>query len=197
MDEGLFGFDPSDTQVLSRSGIGNSALVQSPGLRAFTSQRSPPDALTYLPRTRSIASSRTTNYDNDMAMSWPIWITPNDQFQSSLSLYTPTFPTSRPMALRKMSNQVAENSANYIIRALRSFPQRMLRRATFPPFIHRPWPTDSDGFVIDEHEPVANCMSIAQMFTSRTPQNSAFVWRTIRAEQQRLVDKVFTCIDLF
>jgi hypothetical protein len=179
------------TVALPEFDIGTSnTLVQSSSLRSFDSQRNPSDTLTYSPRPQS------ANHHNQMTMSWSTWRTPDGQFPAlSLSTYIPTFPTCGPMALRKMPNQVAQNNANYIIRALRTFPQRMLRRVTFPPFIHRPWPTDLNGFIIDAPEPMANCMSIAQIFASQTLENTAFVWRTIRAEQQRLVDKVFPFID--
>lgn len=77
----------------------------------------------------------------------------------------------------------AQYSAKYIIRNLRSYPQMMRRKATFPPFIHSHWYGALPA-------PLANCMGIAQMFTARTFETSPFVWRTIRMEQQRLASEV-------
>ena len=192
------GVVPNEVRALPEFDVGvSNTLVlhnQSPGLRSFGTQRDPSDTLTYSTRQQSIAPAHR---HNQTPIAWSTWRTPDDQFPGlSIPTHIPTFPARGTIALRQMPNPVAQNNANYIIRTLRTFPQRMLRRATFPPFIHQPWPTDSNGFIIDGPEPIANCMSIAQIFASRTPESTAFVWRTIRAEQQRLVDEVRPFIDL-
>jgi len=78
---------------------------------------------------------------------------------------------------------IAQHSAGHILQAIRAYPRMMLRKATFPPFIHPHWygslPT-----------PLANCMGIAHMFSARTVETEPFVWQTIRTEQQRLMDEV-------
>ncbi|WAO96876.1 Zn(2)-C6 fungal-type domain-containing protein [Fusarium falciforme] len=73
----------------------------------------------------------------------------------------------------------SHHAAKLVLQTLYAFPQMMLRRKTFPPFIHPQW-----------HEPclpeaLANCMSIAQLFAARTPETRAFLWRTINTEEQR------------
>lgn len=90
-----------------------------------------------------------------------------------------------------MPSSVSQTHASRVVRMLRSFPRMMLRRETFPPFIHT-----HQGH--DLPEPIANCMSIAQIFCSRNTVNGAFVWRTIRAEQDRLVREMhrFSAKDL-
>jgi hypothetical protein len=190
------GLVATELQALSGFDVGiSNTLVQSPGLRSFGGQLNPSDTLTYSSRQHSIAPGRTALHHSQTAMVWSKWRIPDDQFTAlSFPTHIPTFPACGTITIRKMPNPVAQNNANYIIRTLRTFPQRMLRRATFPPFIHQPWPKDSNGFNIDAPEPMANCMSIAQIFASRTPENNAFVWRTIRAEQQRLVDEV--CLEV-
>lgn len=82
-----------------------------------------------------------------------------------------------------MATPVAQYNATYIIRTLRAYPRMILRKATFPSFMHPHWHGSLP-------EPLASCMSIAQIFASRNPETSSFVWRTIRTEQQRLVDQV-------
>ncbi|KAF2711876.1 hypothetical protein K504DRAFT_428750 [Pleomassaria siparia CBS 279.74] len=67
-----------------------------------------------------------------------------------------------------------------------AFPKMMLRRQTFPPFIHPYW-----------HWPVlpeklASCMSIAQLFEARNPDTAPFLWRVIDAEAQRFRDEIET-----
>lgn len=79
-----------------------------------------------------------------------------------------------------------KQAATLIVHTLYAFPQMMLRRQTFPPFIHPHW-----------HKPclpekLASCMSIAQLFVARTPETRIFLWRTIEAEEQRFRDEVMT-----
>lgn len=80
--------------------------------------------------------------------------------------------------------EASHHAAKLVLQTLYAFPQMMLRRKTFPPFIHPQW-----------HEPclpeaLANCMSIAQLFAARTPETRAFLWRTIHGEEQRLRENV-------
>ncbi|KAH7123521.1 hypothetical protein B0J13DRAFT_566738 [Dactylonectria estremocensis] len=79
-----------------------------------------------------------------------------------------------------------KTAATLIVHALYAFPQMMLRRQTFPPFIHPHW-----------HKPclpekLASCMSISQLFAVRTPETRLFLWRTINAEEQRFRDEAMT-----
>lgn len=90
-----------------------------------------------------------------------------------------------------ITDPVAQRNATYLIQLLRPFPQMMVRRAAFPPFIHPNWHR-GDG--ADAHktlpEPISHCISIAQMFSLRTPDTRTFVWNTVRTEQRRLMDQV-------
>lgn len=81
-------------------------------------------------------------------------------------------------------NLASRHAANLISRIVGAFPQMMLRRHTFPPFIHPYWNKASVP------ENLANCMSIAQLFVSRKADTRSFLWRTIDAEEQHLLDKV-------
>lgn len=65
-----------------------------------------------------------------------------------------------------------------------AFPQMMLRRQTFPPFIHSYWHRQSLP------EALSNCASIAQLFANRTSESRSFLWRTIEAEQQHFRSQV-------
>ncbi|VUC29123.1 unnamed protein product [Clonostachys rosea] len=101
-----------------------------------------------------------------------------------LNEIAPTQPTEavdEPATLKalKQPNPEAEASATIIMHCIRSYPQMMLRRQTFPPFIHPHWHTEKLP------ENLVNCMSIAQLFVTRTPENSPFLWRTIDNEVGR------------
>jgi hypothetical protein len=78
----------------------------------------------------------------------------------------------------------AKFAASLLSHAISAFPQMMLRRQTFPPFIHAQWHLPSLP------ETLANCMSIAQIFATRTSETRPFLWRMIGAEVQRLQDEV-------
>ncbi|KAF4772899.1 hypothetical protein HER10_EVM0005040 [Colletotrichum scovillei] len=89
-----------------------------------------------------------------------------------------------PLQFIKEPKAAANGSANMIKQALRSYPEMMLRRSTFPPFIHQ--------YQDKSHlpEPLANCMGIAILFVSRNPDTSSFLWQSIRKEQDRNLSEV-------
>jgi hypothetical protein len=97
-------------------------------------------------------------------------------------------PSWVPSILRSLSlpDPATQQSINLAMNIIRSFPQMMLRRQTFPPFIHPLWhlPTLPES--------LASCMSIAQLFVSRTSESRPFLWRCIRAEELRMRDEVVT-----
>ncbi|KAH8799790.1 hypothetical protein F5884DRAFT_117223 [Xylogone sp. PMI_703] len=120
---------------------------------------------------------------------------------SAQSSATPFLPphftyhdTARVFRPRTFISTSSHRSSTFMIRVLRSYPRMMLRPGTFPPFIH---PHYCGGSYDEIHEPtltepLAISKSIAQMFTSRTKQNTAFMWRTIRMEQERLLANYLT-----
>ncbi|KAF2489434.1 hypothetical protein BU16DRAFT_622951 [Lophium mytilinum] len=89
----------------------------------------------------------------------------------------------RPIVRRKMARSGSEMSSQFLIRIIRSYPEMMLRRETFPPFIHPQYRTSSG----DIPETLANCMSVAQMFTTRTKESKNFMWRAIQMERDRVL----------
>ncbi|KAJ5174778.1 uncharacterized protein N7482_000655 [Penicillium canariense] len=96
----------------------------------------------------------------------------------------------RSLTRLPIDDPIAQRHATHLIQILRAFPQMMVRRAVFPPFIHPNWHR-GDGPEVRKTlpEPIGNCMSIAQMFASRTPDTRAFVWNAIRTEQRRLMEQ--------
>jgi hypothetical protein len=89
----------------------------------------------------------------------------------------------------------AECNADLIIQSWRAFPTMMLRRETFPFFIHpqSPRPVVVEG-TSSLPEAISNCMAISQMFASSTDETKPILWRNIELEYRRLVDDV--CISL-
>jgi hypothetical protein len=74
-----------------------------------------------------------------------------------------------------------------IIDMVHAYPRMMMRRETFPPFIHTVSPA---GESPDERrklpENLTNCMGIAQLFVAFNDDTRLFVWGTIWAELRRL-----------
>ncbi|KAH7233466.1 hypothetical protein BKA59DRAFT_549726 [Fusarium tricinctum] len=91
-------------------------------------------------------------------------------------------------SLVKVSNRLSslQHASRVIMQMLYAYPQMMLRRQTFPPFVNPHW-----------HEKrlpdtLATCMSIAQLFAARTPETESFLWRTISVEEERFRDQLYT-----
>lgn len=94
-------------------------------------------------------------------------------------------PTSTTYLTRQRPfSLLAQHNAKLVIEALCGVPEQMARRATFPSFIHPHW------HAAELPEALAVCMRIAQMFASRTPEVMPFIWRTILAEQKRVLEMV-------
>ncbi|PNP55209.1 hypothetical protein FNYG_15536 [Fusarium nygamai] len=67
---------------------------------------------------------------------------------------------------------------------LYAYPQMMLRRQTFPPFIHPHWHLKTLP------EALGNCVGISQLFAARTPETQPFLWRMVAAEEERFREKL-------
>jgi hypothetical protein len=88
-----------------------------------------------------------------------------------------------------LKSPAAMASQSIATNILRGIPDMMRRRATFPPFIHhRCYGSEADNWKLPTS--LANAVSISHMFYRRDEQSRAFIWRTINAEQQRLVAEV-------
>jgi hypothetical protein len=88
-----------------------------------------------------------------------------------------------PRSLGKRSSQIG---AAFLPCMLASYPAMMLRKETFPPFIHCVRGSESRHSNKSLPESLVNCMTIAQMFVTRGKETSKFMWRTIRMEQERI-----------
>ncbi|RBQ99297.1 hypothetical protein FVER53590_13627 [Fusarium verticillioides] len=67
---------------------------------------------------------------------------------------------------------------------LYAYPQMMLRRQTFPPFIHPHWHLKTLP------ETLGNSVAISQLFAVRTPETQSFLWRMVAAEEERFREKL-------
>jgi hypothetical protein len=90
----------------------------------------------------------------------------------------------------QVENPYAQHNANLIIQALRALPTMMLRRHTFPWFIHSHAHLLSKPSGTALPRALSSCMSIAQIFASRTAETKPFLWCAIRAEYRRFKNEV-------
>lgn len=128
------------------------------------------------------------NSDQQSA-SWCVWMRGN--FSLAVVTENPliTF-NSNVLAVHQLRRPHAQHNAALIIQSLRSFPTMMLRRETFPWFIHPHSQVQSKSAGADLPEALSTCMSIAQMFVSRTSETKHFLRQTIGTEYRRFVSQV-------
>ncbi|KAF4333500.1 C6 finger domain protein [Fusarium beomiforme] len=139
------------------------------------------------PATDFIASMNATSIDTlelgpASFDAFPLSIT-ND-----MQIHMPPRSLSSKGDLTRVSNRLSslKHVSRVIMQMLYAYPQMMLRRQTFPPFIHPHW---HEKYL---PEPLANCMSIAQLFAVRTSETQPFLWRMVAAEEERFREKVHT-----
>ncbi|RGP73082.1 ATP-dependent dna helicase pif1 [Fusarium longipes] len=105
---------------------------------------------------------------------------------SDLQINMPPKSLSAKGDLTRVSNRLSslQHASRIIMQMLYAYPQMMLRRQTFPPFIHPHWHQKQVP------ETLSNCMGIAQIFASRTPESEPFLWKMIDSEQGRFRQKL-------
>lgn len=97
---------------------------------------------------------------------------------------------------RKFAPSSTSFTAKYLMSVLSSYPKLMATNPVVPPYIHPHHPkSNGDDCIYDTDktclpEPLAICSSIVQMFLTKRRESNAFIWRTIRLEQQRLYKEV-------
>ncbi|KAH8693809.1 hypothetical protein BGW36DRAFT_383794 [Talaromyces proteolyticus] len=106
-------------------------------------------------------------------------------FRQTLFPAAPAIPSRRKAVTPRYAlSTPVEHGVKLVLHIIHAFPQMMLRRQTFPPFIHQHWHTTTLP------EKLATCMSIAQLFASRTQETRPFLWRSIDSENQRFRDEM-------
>ncbi|EFX02022.1 c6 zinc finger domain containing protein [Grosmannia clavigera kw1407] len=116
------------------------------------------------------------------------------------SLYSPSktqtrLPLSLPLqqfpdCLTRLpsTDPVHRYGTRLMVQVLRSYPAMMLRRETFPPFIHARNGRGTQTLPA----PLANCMGIAQLFAGRSPETRSFLWHSIRCESQHAMNNAYS-----
>jgi hypothetical protein len=95
-----------------------------------------------------------------------------------------------PLPCTNINSMVPITMATGIIR---SYPDMMAKRTTFPPFIHATCCTGDTTSSMPAS--LANAMSISQLFRQRTNYSQDFIWRSIQSESQRITEEVYKLMD--
>jgi hypothetical protein len=134
---------------------------------------------------------------------WSAWIT---SVENHPALRNPNLndvfrhTQAKCLTILQPSSEVVQHTTRLGVQAMRAYPMMMLRRETLPPFIHPHWHRQSTPAL---PEPLSNCMSIAQMYAFRSEETKPFIWRTVKAEDERFLAQVtdscstITSTDLF
>lgn len=107
----------------------------------------------------------------------------------------PAFRAPRVFWPRKVRYRQLSLNQKYAICTLRSYPHYLLPGKGMPPFIHpqcQIQKVSQDGRVAQTSIPeaLAKCAGIIAMWSVKDKNNSVFIWRAIRSEQERLSKEV-------
>jgi hypothetical protein len=148
--------------------------------------------MTIEPFLRGIRDLDASSCNGDLELTELSWL----ERDLSQGEYTPTairrahLPNPDFLSPISCSDPVKTCTASVAMQMLRAFPQMMLRRETFPPFIHGHWYCNMSAMGPSLPEPLVNCMGVAQVFVSHNPETKPFLWRMIQSEQNSTAKKV-------
>ena len=93
---------------------------------------------------------------------------------------------------RMTTKAASQSSAIMLTRLLHSYPKMMLQRDRRPPFIHPQCYPCGNEDISRIKESLANCTSLVQIFVTGPQESKRLLWKTIRLESQRLLEKVLS-----
>ncbi|RDW82486.1 hypothetical protein BP6252_03598 [Coleophoma cylindrospora] len=119
----------------------------------------------------------------------------NSSFLSELELYDslpfdiiePKFP--KAFQPRRLLNQQISLNRRFIICTLRSYPSMLLSGTRLPPFIHPKFMVKASEHSSAERSlpgSLGMCLSIVNWYSVKNKENSEYIWRAIRMEQERI-----------
>lgn len=127
-------------------------------------------------------------------------IAPESEEEPSLAVVIPNNNHNKEMVLTQRPFTRGTILSSIILGQLTSYPKMLIQGDILPPFIHPPCfrderlaPGCSDkGQHVCLPEELAMAQSLVRSFYSRTANNTAYVWRSIYAEKERLKNEVST-----
>lgn len=126
-------------------------------------------------------------------------------FLSSEGRYPSPYPKQDPFIFNHISpkppksffpsrerDQRLQLTRRYVVCVIKSYPSMFLEHK-LPPFIHQSCLASGTNLSLDISlpGPLSACVGIVQMFKFKNKSNTAFIWKTIRMEVERLEAQVF------
>ncbi|OKL57466.1 hypothetical protein UA08_06932 [Talaromyces atroroseus] len=117
----------------------------------------------------------------------------DEGFNDLLNIYQPAPPVVRSFWPRKMPFRDLSLNRKYVLVNLSSYPRMMLPESkdSAPPFVH------SQSLVKNlldrkfESDSLARCAGIVAMWSVKNKDNSVYIWRAIRSEQERIFQQCY------
>ncbi|KAF6838967.1 C6 finger domain [Colletotrichum musicola] len=144
-----------------------------------------PSTTSFPAETGPLATTRSNNHVAGFALPRTIGQLATAGIRNDSAISTPT-QLQFPLGSLRRPNPASESCAKIIRQTLSAFPQMMLRRSTFPPFIH---PQRDKSHL---PAPLASCMAISGLFASRNDDTRPILWKAVREEQERSVHMTTT-----
>jgi hypothetical protein len=107
----------------------------------------------------------------------------------------PVLRAPRAFMPKKMRHRQLSLSRRFIICTLAAYPYMMLPDKGLPPFIHsqsltKEFDQEKRKIQTSYPGPLAACAGIIAMWSVKNKNNSVFIWRAIKAEQERILTDV-------
>jgi hypothetical protein len=115
---------------------------------------------------------------------------------SLLELEQMPYISLKPFSPRELPGSKHFLGRRYVLSALRTYPAMLLSNSDLPPFIHPYFGYGvaiSDTSIRSRHSdlrPLRNCAIIVQWQSMKSEESTLYLWRTIKAEQERLLSEV-------
>lgn len=99
------------------------------------------------------------------------------------------------------SRRISKGCRRFILSVIRTYPRMMATPDSLPPYVHRvgcglhlddqdPGLHSAEAEAFAPLKPLAACYGIAQVFATRGPNTSEFLWRTVENEHRLIRDEV-------
>ncbi|KUJ12992.1 uncharacterized protein LY89DRAFT_197985 [Mollisia scopiformis] len=109
---------------------------------------------------------------------------------------SPALRAPRAFKPKMVKHRQLSLNRKYVICTLRSYPQMLLPGKGPPPFLHphcmEQEYDQSESAQTSLIDPLARCSGIVAMWSVKNKDNSSFIWRSIRMEQERLSEECHT-----
>ncbi|GAB7344352.1 hypothetical protein MBLNU457_2214t1 [Dothideomycetes sp. NU457] len=130
-----------------------------------------------------VSSNSSKDQSAPELATWCYWATRSDSFQSVAGIAT--------VGGSVVQTTHQSSFVLLVTQSLRAIPNMMLRRETFPWFIHAP-STRHQSLQTALADELVTCMSIAQLFALRTSDTHKSLWQMVSIELDRLSNQKYS-----